>query len=258
MACAATASPLSLMANTFVDALRAAGYRTALVGKSHLQNFTGTRPFCSGRRRGRATPSRRAEFAEALKPAVRGGDYGQEHPSRWEPGADYDLSCRSTALSMSISARLTAISSAGTTTHWLKKQRPDADALRGPQQPVAARLRLSAGFPHRRSGGALSNELHCREVLRLAGWLRAKRRRQAVLPDDLVSRPAPPVHAARALLGHVLARRHDPAAELRLRQPPAPPPGGLGVGTARKRQAPTPANRRRSRSTSARRARRWR
>src|SRR6266702_2505807 len=33
--------PLSLRANTFVDALRASGYSTALVGKSHLQNFTG-------------------------------------------------------------------------------------------------------------------------------------------------------------------------------------------------------------------------
>src|SRR5205807_5196585 len=32
-------SPLSLSSNTFVDALRAAGYATALVGKSHLQNF---------------------------------------------------------------------------------------------------------------------------------------------------------------------------------------------------------------------------
>ena len=33
--------PLSLRANTFVDSLRASGYTTALVGKSHLQNFTG-------------------------------------------------------------------------------------------------------------------------------------------------------------------------------------------------------------------------
>ncbi len=33
-------SPLSLRSNTFVDALRASGYATALVGKSHLQNFS--------------------------------------------------------------------------------------------------------------------------------------------------------------------------------------------------------------------------
>src|SRR5262247_2761295 len=34
--------PLSLAANTFVDLFRAAGWRTALIGKSHLQNMTGT------------------------------------------------------------------------------------------------------------------------------------------------------------------------------------------------------------------------
>ena len=33
-------TPLSLYSNTFVDALRAGGYATALVGKSHLQNFS--------------------------------------------------------------------------------------------------------------------------------------------------------------------------------------------------------------------------
>src|SRR6266704_5448117 len=32
---------LSLNANTFVDLFRAAGWRTALIGKSHLQNMTG-------------------------------------------------------------------------------------------------------------------------------------------------------------------------------------------------------------------------
>src|SRR3954468_9248804 len=33
--------PLSLNANTFVDLYRAAGWHTALIGKSHLQNMTG-------------------------------------------------------------------------------------------------------------------------------------------------------------------------------------------------------------------------
>src|SRR6185369_16472412 len=32
--------PLSLAATTFADQLRLAGYRTSLVGKSHLQNMT--------------------------------------------------------------------------------------------------------------------------------------------------------------------------------------------------------------------------
>ena len=36
--------PLSRAAVTFVDQLRATGYRTALIGKSHLQNFSGADP----------------------------------------------------------------------------------------------------------------------------------------------------------------------------------------------------------------------
>lgn len=36
--------PLPLEARTFVDALRTAGYRTALIGKSHLQNMTAAPP----------------------------------------------------------------------------------------------------------------------------------------------------------------------------------------------------------------------
>src|SRR3984893_3048104 len=36
--------PLSMNAVTFVELLRDAGYRTALIGKSHLQNFTSWPP----------------------------------------------------------------------------------------------------------------------------------------------------------------------------------------------------------------------
>ena len=39
--------PLPLNSNTFVDTLRAGGYATALVGKSHLQNFTGQPPLAA-------------------------------------------------------------------------------------------------------------------------------------------------------------------------------------------------------------------
>src|SRR5215207_3129903 len=35
---------LSLAANTFIQMLRASGWQTALIGKSHLQNFTGMPP----------------------------------------------------------------------------------------------------------------------------------------------------------------------------------------------------------------------
>src|SRR6202048_4773276 len=84
-------SPPPLQAHTFVDALRAAGFATALVGKSHLQNFSDgpamlTRP--------PPRPGDRvldATFAEARKPAPHDGPYDQEHPKRWEPGRDFAM-----------------------------------------------------------------------------------------------------------------------------------------------------------------------
>src|SRR5215475_1763625 len=63
--------PLSMDAVTFVDLLRDAGYRTALIGKSHLQNFTGWPPLRkrSPPRDGYHEPSR--ELCEAVRSELR-------------------------------------------------------------------------------------------------------------------------------------------------------------------------------------------
>src|SRR5262245_30544908 len=53
--------PLSRNAVTFVDLLRDAGYRTALVGKSHLQNFTEHSPIIK-------RPPARAGYHEPAQP----------------------------------------------------------------------------------------------------------------------------------------------------------------------------------------------
>ena len=75
--------PLSMNAVTFVDLLRDAGYRTALIGKSHLQNFTNWPPIIK-------RPPARASYHEpsrGLVQAVRNdlGDpcYEQETPDYW-------------------------------------------------------------------------------------------------------------------------------------------------------------------------------
>jgi arylsulfatase A-like enzyme len=107
--------PLSMNAVTFVDLLRDAGYRTALIGKSHLQNFTSWPPIIK-------RPPPREGFSEpsvGLKQALRNDlaepKYEQETPEYWnakdsrvrtpfygfeqvtlvrahgdEPGGDYD------------------------------------------------------------------------------------------------------------------------------------------------------------------------
>ena len=59
--------PLALSENTFVDLMRHEGYRTALIGKSHLQNMTGEPPSMQ-----RRIEAREDAFAEARKPEASG------------------------------------------------------------------------------------------------------------------------------------------------------------------------------------------
>jgi arylsulfatase A-like enzyme len=75
--------PLSMQAVTFVELLRDAGYHTALVGKSHLQNFTAWPPIVkrSAPRAGYHEPSR--ELTQAVRWNLDGPEYEQETPEFW-------------------------------------------------------------------------------------------------------------------------------------------------------------------------------
>jgi arylsulfatase A-like enzyme len=68
--------PLSLGATTFVDVLRQEGWRTALVGKSHLQNMSGLPA---------AWPPAAQRLPREAEQAV-DGDYGQEWGPSWKSG----------------------------------------------------------------------------------------------------------------------------------------------------------------------------
>ena len=107
--------PLSMNSVTFVDLLREAGYSTALIGKSHLQNFTAWPPVIKRPppREGYHEPA--PELTQALRNDLAGKKYEQETPEYWnakearvvtpfygfdhvtlvrahgdEPGGDYD------------------------------------------------------------------------------------------------------------------------------------------------------------------------
>lgn len=123
-------SPLPLNSNTFVDALRAGGYATALVGKSHLQNFSDIPPVL------KRPPARAGdqvldgEFAEARKPAASDGPYDQEHPRRWEPGRDFEMALPFYGFDHVDLCTAHGDHVGGHYYVWLKSRRPDADALR--------------------------------------------------------------------------------------------------------------------------------
>jgi arylsulfatase A-like enzyme len=128
--------PLPLNSNTFVDALRAGGYATALVGKSHLQNFTGFGPI---QKRPPARDGDRAldaAFAEAKKP-TNDGPYDQESPSRWSSGADFAMRLPFYGFEHVDLCTGHGDQVGGHYYVWLKSQRPDADALRNPKNQLA-------------------------------------------------------------------------------------------------------------------------
>ena len=123
-------SPLSLRANTFVDALRAGGYATALVGKSHLQNFTMHGPVLKRPppRTGDCVLGR--EFAEAEKPLPGDGPYDQEQPARWLPGRNFAMQLPFYGFEHVDLCTGHGDEVGGHYYVWLKERRPDADALR--------------------------------------------------------------------------------------------------------------------------------
>ena len=130
--------PLPLQAVTFPELLRNAGYRTALVGKCHLQNISAV-PLEHGVTRpdpDKTTPP------EALREARRNpwadGRYDQEQPATWhdDEGFEPDLpfyGFEHTALAIGHGDRVT-----GHYDRWLRARHPDADALRGPDNALPA------------------------------------------------------------------------------------------------------------------------
>ncbi len=130
-------TPLPLRSNTFVDMLRAGGYATALVGKSHLQNF-GDQPAILKRPPPR--PGDRVvdpSLAEARKPEGSDGRYDQEHPAHWQAGHDFAMRLPFYGFDHVDLATAHGDQVGGHYYVWLKAKRPDADELRdhGKQLP---------------------------------------------------------------------------------------------------------------------------
>jgi arylsulfatase A-like enzyme len=128
--------PLSLKSVTFADLLRDAGYRTALVGKSHLQSISAV-PL----EHGIPVPDpKKALPPEAEREAHRNvwgdGRYDQEQPATWrgeegfEPATPF-YGFDELALAIGHGDRIV-----GHYDRWLRDRHPDADKLRGPDNAL--------------------------------------------------------------------------------------------------------------------------
>ena len=121
--------PLARSAVTFVDLLAAAGYRTALIGKSHLQNFTGQAPVFKppeGPQDWRRPPE---HLARAIDHKLDGRQYDEENPNGWEAGK------RSVGLPFYGFQHVDLATGHGDQCgadylNWLRERHPDAERLR--------------------------------------------------------------------------------------------------------------------------------
>ena len=89
--CRGNGVPLPLNTTTIADLLQAAGYRTALIGKCHLQNMMGEaalqrRPDPDS---SRAPPPE--DLAESVKPVADDGPYDQEWLTKWVGDPNHDM-----------------------------------------------------------------------------------------------------------------------------------------------------------------------
>jgi arylsulfatase A-like enzyme len=111
---------------TFVQALRDAGYRTALVGKSHLQNITAVPPFWP------QAAERLSHESKALFP----GRYGQEVARRWDEDDAFELELPYYGFEQVALTIGHADQQSGHWRRWLRLQTPDADRLIGPNNAL--------------------------------------------------------------------------------------------------------------------------
>ncbi len=123
--------PLSVDAVTFVDLLRDAGYRTALVGKSHLQNFSGQPPYGAGPPAREGFHRAGGALAAAVRHDFRAPVYRQEDPS-FRPGEGARPPAPFYGFDHVDLVTGHGDACGGDYGRWLRRQDPGVDSLLGP------------------------------------------------------------------------------------------------------------------------------
>jgi arylsulfatase A-like enzyme len=127
--------PLSRNSVTFVELLRDAGYETALIGKSHLQNFTPHAPIVRGEEVPQGYRKVRAGLAEALRHDLADAAYEQEQPEYWRRP---DAAVRTPYYGFDHVEMITGHGDdlGGDYARWLLAREPNARSLIGPDNAL--------------------------------------------------------------------------------------------------------------------------
>lgn len=128
--------PLSMRANTFVHLLRAAGYRTGLVGKCHLQAFTGRPPVIVPPEPGPKQLTPPPALRDAVIDAYGDGRYDQELLPRWRDDPDHELDLPYYGFDGVDLAILHGDKVHGHYVRWAKARHPDFESLPGPENEL--------------------------------------------------------------------------------------------------------------------------
>jgi arylsulfatase A-like enzyme len=129
--------PLSLDWTTFPEIMRAGGYATALVGKSHLQNMTDGPPMTPGPDASAGPHAPPYRLREARHRDFDPTSYEQESPARWrDPAHQMTLPFYGFEHVALCTEHGDLVE--GEYGRWLRERLPDADALRGPKGSTPA------------------------------------------------------------------------------------------------------------------------
>jgi arylsulfatase A-like enzyme len=127
--------PLSLQANTFVELLRAKGYRTALVGKSHLMSMQ-PNPALWKRKVSEGLEAPEGDLAEAIKPWAPQEAYDQENAANWTKHANWKLTLPFYGFERVHLCTGHGDEVGGEYEHWLRKKGVDPDKIVGPENAL--------------------------------------------------------------------------------------------------------------------------
>lgn len=139
--------PLSLQSTTFVELLRAAGYRTGLAGKCHLQNMTDLAPEMPQPAPPRDMQAPPAELADAIKNRWREGRYDNELLRAWRDNPDHQVAAPYYGFDhVDLCTMHGDMVDAGYA-RWLAEQVNDFETLRGPANALPdARYSVPQGY----------------------------------------------------------------------------------------------------------------
>jgi arylsulfatase A-like enzyme len=127
---------LNTQAVTFVEMLREAGYRTAHIGKSHIQNMTDNEPMLQRQPLKDGHTPAPEHLAEATKPIPDEGPYDQEVSNRWEAGSNTQVELPYYGFDHVEFANAHADMTTGHHLRWQLERNSDVESLKGPKNAL--------------------------------------------------------------------------------------------------------------------------